>query len=177
MRQPADPERIRRFMKALAAAAPKAAARVYFTGGATAVLHGWRPSTIDVDLKLVPECDPLLRALPRLKEELELNIELASPADFIPVRPGWEDRSPFIERIGGLSFFHFDLYAQALAKIERAHTQDVADVRTMLERGLIEPASGRAYFQAIEPELYRFPAIDAAAFRNAVDAALPAAGS
>jgi hypothetical protein len=67
-------------------------ARVYFTGGATAVLLGWRPSTIDVDLRLVPEHDELLRALPALKEDLRLNIELASPADFIPVADGREDR-------------------------------------------------------------------------------------
>ena len=44
-------------------------------GGATAVLHGWRASTIDVDLKLVPDDDALLRALPRLKEELHVNLE------------------------------------------------------------------------------------------------------
>lgn len=171
MRQPADADRIRRFMKALAAAAPTVAARVYFTGGVTAVLSGWRSSTIDVDMKVAPELDSLLQALPRLKEELELNVELASPADFIPVPDGWEDRSPFIERIRRLSFFHFDLYAQALSKIERGHAQDVADVRTMLERGVIEPRRGLEYFDRIEPNLYRFPAIDPAAFHQAVEAA------
>jgi hypothetical protein len=31
--------------------------RIYFTGGATAVLYGWRASTIDVDLKIVPDRD------------------------------------------------------------------------------------------------------------------------
>ena len=36
--------------------------RVYLTGGATAVLHGWRSTTIDLDLKLVPDDDALLRA-------------------------------------------------------------------------------------------------------------------
>ncbi|MDQ7828028.1 MAG: hypothetical protein QN122_05460 [Armatimonadota bacterium] len=29
-------------------------ARVYFTGGATALLYGWRETTLDVDVKLVP---------------------------------------------------------------------------------------------------------------------------
>ena len=91
MRALAGGDRIRRFMQALAAEA-REDARVYFTGGATAVLSGWRDSTIDVDLKLVPEQDALLRAIPALKESLELNVELASPADFIPVPPGWEDR-------------------------------------------------------------------------------------
>jgi len=117
----------------------------------------------------VPEPDELLRALPRLKEELRMNIELASPADFIPVPPGWEDRSPFIAREGTLSFRHFDLYAQALAKVERGHTQDLADVAEMLCRGLVESAEARRYFAAIEPMLYRYPAIDPPSFRRAME--------
>lgn len=157
-------------MRALAEAA-EAAARVYFTGGATAVLIGWRPSTIDVDIKLVPEQDHLFRAIPRIKETLQINVELACPADFIPVPPGWEDRSPFIAREGRLSFHHFDLYAQALAKVERSHTQDIADVQEMLRRGLVEPARAWQYFQAIEADLYRFPAVDPRSFRRAVEQA------
>lgn len=47
MREIADAERIRRFMRVFGAAAP-VPTRVYFTGGATAVLLGWRASTIDV---------------------------------------------------------------------------------------------------------------------------------
>ena len=144
------------------------ASRVYFTGGATAVLLGWRDSTIDVDLKFAPEHDALFRAIPRLKESLQLNVELASPADFIPVRAQWEDRSPFIATEGRLAFHHFELYAQALAKIERGHAQDMEDVRAMLRGGLIVPAGALEYFDAIEPNLYRYPAIDPAAFRRAV---------
>jgi hypothetical protein len=168
MREIADLARIERFMRRLGAEA-RARGRLYFTGGATAVLYGWRATTIDVDIRLVPEQDELLRALPRLKEELRMNIELASPAEFIPVRPGWEDQSPFIGREGTLSFHHFDLYAQALAKVERGHTQDLADVAEMVRRGLVEPVEAQRYFAAIEPLLYRYPAIDPTSFRLAVD--------
>jgi hypothetical protein len=168
MRAVADAERIRRFMGSLADAA-RSDGRVYFAGGATAVLHGWRPSTIDIDLTLVPEDDALLRAIPKLKEALQVNVELAGPADFIPVAPGWEDRSPFIERRGRLSFHHFDFHAQALAKIERGHAQDIADVAEMITRRLITPERGRAYFEEIAPFLYRYPAIDPASFRRAVE--------
>lgn len=168
MRQLADADRIRRFMRALGAEAA-VEARVYLTGGATAVLYGWRASTIDVDVRFAPEHDRLFRAIPPLKEDLKINVELASPSDFIPVPPGWEDRSPFIVREGKLAFHHFDLYAQALAKVERSHAQDVADVREMMRRGLIEPANAREYFARIEPELYRYPAIDPLSFRRAVD--------
>ena len=35
------------------------------------------------------------------------------------------------------------------------------------------PDGARAYFARIAPDLYRYPAIDPAAFRAAVDAAFP----
>lgn len=168
MRGLADDERIRRFLVALGAAADREG-RAYLTGGATAVLLGWRGSTIDVDVRLVPETDALLRAIQRLKDKLAVNVELASPVDFIPVPPGWEERSLFVAREGRLSFYHFDLVAQALAKLERGHAHDLADVRAMLERGLVDPEQARSYFGEIEGELYRFPAIDPPAFRSRVE--------
>ena len=147
----------------------------YLTGGATAVLLGWRPSTIDVDIRLVPETESLMRAIQSLKNELRINVELASPADFIPIPPGWEDRSVFVSREGRLSFYHFDLYAQALAKVERAHAQDLHDVEAMLARGLVDRQAALAYFEQIEPELYRFPAIDPRTFRQRAGEILRAA--
>lgn len=171
MREAADLTRIQRFMRALGAAA-RGDARVYFTGGATAVLHGWRDSTIDVDVKVVPERDEVYRAIPDLKERLALNVELASPVDFIPVRSDWEARSPFIAREGRLSFHHFDLCAQALAKIERGHARDVQDVAELLARGLVNRVQVEEYFAAIRPDLYRYPAIDPASFRDRVERAL-----
>jgi len=168
MRELADAARIHRFMHALGAAA-HADGACYLTGGATAVLHGWRPTTIDVDILLVPETEALFRAIQRLKDELRINVELASPADFIPVPPGWEERSPFETREGRLSFHHFDLYAQALAKLERAHAQDLDDVAAMADRGLIDAEQAIAYFEEIERELYRFPAIDPPTFRHRVE--------
>jgi len=155
-------------MGALAAEAD-VEARVYFTGGATAVLIGWRSTTIDVDIKVVPEHDHLLRAIPRLKERLQINVELASPDQFIPPLPGWEERSPFVSREGTVSFYHYDLYAQALAKIERSHTQDLQDVREMLRRGLIERSRLLTSYRHIEPELYRYPAVDPATFSRSVE--------
>jgi Nucleotidyltransferase of unknown function (DUF6036) len=168
MREIADLDRIRRFIVAFGAAAD-IPTRVYFTGGATAVLMGWRASTIDVDIKVEPDSDSLFRAIPQIKEDLRLNVELASPADFIPVRPGWQDRSPFISQEGRASFHHFDPYAQALAKVERGHQQDIEDVREMLSRRLIDPPGAWQYYSSIEPELFRYPAIDPRAFRRSVE--------
>ncbi len=102
---------------------------------------------------------------------MRLNVELAAPDDFIPVAPGWEERSRFVAQEGPLTFLDYDLVAQALAKIERGHAQDREDVAAMLERGLITPESIRTAFTSIEPALYRYPAIDASAFRQAVEEA------
>jgi len=151
--------------------------RLYFTGGATAVLLGWRTSTIDLDIKLEPESDRLLRAIPALKERLQMNVELASPGDFIPELAGWRERSLFAGREGRLSCYHYDLAAQALAKIERGHDQDLADVREMLARGLVRGEELRMRFAEIEPQLYRYPAIDPASFRQAVERATAGAKS
>jgi hypothetical protein len=114
-------------MRALGAEA-EADTAVYLTGGATAVLIGWREATIDIDVALIPESDRLLRGIARLKNELRIDVELASPADFIPVPAGWQDRSVFIAR-------HFD---------------------------------------EIEPELYRFPAVDSRSFRRRAEEILGA---
>jgi hypothetical protein len=168
MRELADAERIVRLLRSLGAEADEEGS-AYLTGGATAVPLGWRLSTIDVDLLLAPERDGVLRAIPRLKEELRINVKLASPADFIPVPAGWEDRSLFAAREGRLSLFHYDPYSQALAKLERAHSLDLADVQAMVERELVDPARALRYFEEIEPELYRYPAVDPRAFRRSVE--------
>lgn len=170
MRALADRERIRQLMEAFADAASRDL-RVYMVGGATAVLLGWRATTIDVDFVMRPEDDALLRAIPALKEKLQVNVEMASPVDFIPVPPGWEDRGIFIAQLRRVAFHHFDLYAQALAKVERGHRQDVTDVREMLTRGLIDRHRAREYFERMEPELFRYPAIHGPSFRLAVDEA------
>ncbi len=168
MRELASREAITRFLRALGAEAREETS-AYLTGGATAVLLGWREATIDIDVKLVPERDALLRALPRLKDELRVNVELVSPADFVPVPAGWEDRSVFVGREGRLSVYHFDPVAQALAKLERGHRQDVEDVLELVARGLVDPAAALRRFEEMEPQLYRFPAVDPAAFRRRVE--------
>ena len=173
MREIADRERIGAFMTALARHAT-ADVDVFLVGGTSAVLVGWRATTIDVDLVMRPESDAMLRAIPMLKEQLRLNVELASPDLFIPVPSGWEQRSPVVTRIGRVTFRHYDFVAQALAKIERGHARDLADVHAMLAHGLISAKDVRAQFSRMEPELFRFPALDPASFRRAVDAVFPA---
>lgn len=171
MRGPVDEARIREFVRSLGLEAKKET-RLYFNGGATAALFGWRTTNVTLNLEMVPESDSLLRAIPELKEKLRLNVELASPADFIPEIPGWEGRSRFIAREGNVSFYHYDFYSQALSKLQRAHAKDLEDVKRMRDEGLVERAKLLEFFEAMEKDLYRFPAMDPASFRRRVESAV-----
>lgn len=168
MRDLADARRIRAFLEALGRQASRPT-RLYLVGGATAVLHGWRPTTVDVDLELRPDSGEILKAIPELKRSLRLNVELAAPHHFIPELPGWQERSLFVDRFGELSVYHYDPYSQVLSKLERSHTKDLEDARNMVEAGLVEPSRLLELFERIEPELYRFPAVDPPSFRRAVE--------
>ena len=142
--------------------------RIYLTGGATALLHGWRPMTVDVDLKADPEPSGLFESIASIKVELSLNIELASPSDFIPELPNWRERSLFISRHGQLDFYHYDPYSQALSKLERGHSRDLADVDAMLRDELIHKDLLLDFFTRIEPTLIRYPSLDPESFREVV---------
>lgn len=168
MRANTDRTKLEKFMAALGSRV-RGPGRIYLTGGATALLHGWRATTIDIDLKPDPEPPGLFEALAALKEELDLNLELASPDDFIPALPGWRERSLFIARHAQLEFFHYDPCGQALSKLQRGHPRDLHDASAMRRDGLIHGDRLLELFHQIEPQLIRYPAIDAKKFRQAVE--------
>jgi hypothetical protein len=168
VREAADADGIQRLARELGRVVPPGT-RMYLTGGATAVLEGWRESTVDIDVRFEPATDAALERIRDLKEQLALNVELASPLDFLPPLPDWRDRSRFRLREGNLEVFDFDPYSQALSKLERGLALDLDDVQSMVESAQVEPARLRELFEAIEPELYRFPAVEPASLRAAVE--------
>jgi len=175
MRRLATAARIERLLQVLGRKA-KGPGRIYLVGGATAALMGWRETTKDVDLKLEPEPPGIFEAIRDAKEELNINIELAAPDQFIPPVPGWQGRSLFITSVGEVSFCHYDLLSQALAKLERGHAQDLVDVRSMIERGLLTASALKDGLARIEDALIRYPAIEPAAFRDKLSRFLDALG-
>jgi hypothetical protein len=54
MRDETDLRRLHRFMEHLGRSV-KGPGKVYLTGGSTALLQGWRQTTIDIDIKGDPE--------------------------------------------------------------------------------------------------------------------------
>lgn len=121
------------------------------------MLSGWREATVDIDIRFYPELDELYRAIPEIKEKLSVNVELAAPSDFIPVVPGWQGRSQYVESENNVDFYNYDPYSQALAKIERGHEQDRRDVISMFDQGLVESKKLRELFREIEPFYTNIP--------------------
>src|SRR5437016_9860905 len=168
MRRKVSLATLQQFMQELAGAA-RGRGNVYFTGGATALLLGFRQQTIDIDLKLDPEPEGVFEAIASLKNRLDVNVELASPDDFIPAAADWRERSRHIGSIGRLQFFHYDFALQALSKLERGYAQDLEDVASFVDRGYVTIDDLRNLFERIKPKLLRYPALDPAQFEKKVE--------
>jgi len=118
------------------------------------VFEGFRQQTLDIDVVIevaAEEHADLIQAIRELKEGLDVNVEEASPADFIPLPSGYQHRHQFIDRFGGLEVFHFDLYSVALSKIERGQTKDFEDVLSLLKARRINWGRLEGYFHEILP--------------------------
>jgi len=168
MRRKVTAETLRRFMQELALAA-RSPGNIYLTGGATALLLGFREQTIDIDLKFDPEPEGAFEAIADLKNRLDVNVELASPDDFIPAAPDWREHSRHIASIGQLQFLHYDLRLQLLAKLERGHAQDLEDAAKLVRGGHVSTNELKRVFGQIEPRLLRYPALEPHQFRNKLE--------
>ncbi len=167
MRTGLDKPKLLAFIEEIGKAA-KGPGRIYLVGGATALLLDIRSQTIDVDIKLDPEPLGVFERIAALKEQLGINVELASPDLFLPSLPGWRERSEFIARKGLVDFFHYDFYGQALAKLLRGHDRDLADATAYVRLGKVVPSRLLELFLVAQHELVRFPAIDTALFLSRV---------
>jgi Nucleotidyltransferase of unknown function (DUF6036) len=113
--------------------------RLYLTGGAALVHRGIRPGqTLDIDIQVTIDPANLTAQIAQLKQQLNINIEFASPGDFIPLPAQWEARSQFIKRYDRVDVFYFDWYSIALSKMQRANRQDVVDVQLLVRQGFVD---------------------------------------
>lgn len=169
MRNPLTREHLVLLMKELAHSAPRRGAyRVYFVGGGTAVYLGWRHSSIDVDLFC--DEDIVVRDIQQIKERLNINIEFARPEDFVPPLDGTADRHVFIEKIGAITFYHYDPYAQLLSKVVRGFQRDLDDAGHFVTSGTVDPVRFRALVAKIPDAAYaRYPSLSRGGVERAVD--------
>lgn len=153
-REPATRERIERFLRELGKRY-RGGGRIYLVGGTQMVYTGFRGQTEDIDyvVQLEGEDQEFVVAIRSLIRDLNISVEQAGPGDFIPLPGGWEERSRYIGRYGGLDVYTFDPISTALSKIERGSSRDIEDVLALLQRRNILMAELRAAFEEILPRL------------------------
>src|SRR5437764_106550 len=109
MRATADRARLERFLHALGRTLRRPI-RLYLVGGTVLVDLDLRAATVEVDY-VVRADDPealvdVERSIPRLKEQLNLNVEPASPEDFMPMPRGALEQSSFVRMYGTVAVYH-----------------------------------------------------------------------
>lgn len=148
---------------------------LYLAGGSALVYQGYRPRTEDVDYRVeltAGDHGQFVEALRETQRHVSLNVEPASPADFIPLPQGWRNRSPFLVQEGGLAIYAFDPLSTALAKIERGQERDIDDVRALVRSGAVTLQQIVEGFNEIAPRIGReaLPRVHEDDFRRKVNA-------
>ncbi|MGH2560790.1 MAG: DUF6036 family nucleotidyltransferase [Thermomicrobiales bacterium] len=140
MRQRTDQARLRRFLEALGRRVHRPL-RFYLVGGSVLIDLGLRAATVDIDYVAEADdpatLDQLEQAIRSLKNELDVNVEPASPADFLPIPSDALDRSRFVGRYGQVSVYYYHLPSQVIAKAARGLEQDLADAERLVNTGEI----------------------------------------
>ena len=169
MRDRLTRESLRRLMRELAGSARKDRRYdVYLVGGGTAVMQGWRESSVDADLYAAR--DDIFRDVQAIKERLRLNIELVRPEDFVPPLKGADDRHVFIETVGRVSYYHYDPYSQLLSKVVRGFDRDMSDAMAFVSSGMVDTKLFRSLVWAIADSAWsKYPRYSPGAVRKAID--------
>jgi hypothetical protein len=116
--------------------------RLYLVGGSVMIDLGLRSSTLDIDY-VADADDPgamteLEEAIRTLKNELDVNVEAASPADFLPIPTSALGESRFVGLYGRVSVYYYHLPSQVVAKVARGLEQDLADAERLVRAGEVE---------------------------------------
>jgi hypothetical protein len=132
--------------------------QLYLAGGATMVHRGIRPGqTFDIDIQITVDPANLTARIVQLKQQLNMNIKFASPADFMPLPAQWETRSQCIKRYGKMDAFYFDWYSIALSKMQRANRQDVIDVQLLVRQEFLDLVELDRLYQEVLSKIGRPP--------------------
>ena len=176
MRPSVDKTAIESFLQQLGRAFRKPG-RLYLVGGAALVHAGVRPGfTQDIDIQVSGANEgELIVAIQRLIQQLQINVEFASPADFIPLPSQWEMHAQYVGRYGGVDVFYFDFYSIALSKIERGNSRDIDDVKLLVQQGIITLNELDAAYREVLAQLGqgRYPRITPQRFSERYAAVLP----
>ncbi len=152
---------IEKFLKALGRSFHKPG-HLYLAGGAALVHMGLRPgSTLDIDVVIeTTNEDEMVTAIRRIVEQLQINVEFASPGDFIPLPSQWMTQARFVGRYGSVDVFYFDFYSLALSKIARGNDRDLIDVKLLVQQKIITLEGLDAAYSEVLPRMGKRPYIN-----------------
>ncbi len=176
MRPNVDKQAIESFLQQLGRTFRKPG-RLYLVGGAALVHAGVRPGfTQDIDIHVGGANEgELIIGIQRLIQQMQINIEFASPKDFIPLPSQWETHAQYVGRYGQIDVFYFDFYSIALSKIERGTTRDIEDVKLLVQQERIGLDELDATYQEVFAQLGkgRYPKITPERFAERYAAVRP----
>jgi hypothetical protein len=138
VRQRTDQARLKRFLRALGRRLRRPI-RLYLVGGSVLIDLGLRTSTLDIDY-VADADDPaalteLEQAIRALKNELDVNVEPASPADFLPIPLSALNQSRYVGRYGQVSVYYYHLPSLVISKAARGLEQDLDDAERLVRAG------------------------------------------
>ncbi len=136
--------------------------RLYLAGGAALVHIGLRSGfTMDIDVAIeASDEDEMVTAIRTLVEKMQINVEFASPGDFIPLPTQWMAQARYIGRYGSIDAFYFDFYSLALSKISRGNDRDLIDVKLLLQQKLITMEALDSAYNEVLPRMGKRPYIN-----------------
>lgn len=161
MRQNVTRADIEKFLKSLGKSFHKSG-RLYLAGGAALVHMGIRAgATMDIDVAIeASDEDEMVTAIRRIVEQMQINVEFASPGDFIPLPTQWMAQAHYVGRYGEVDVFYFDFYSLALSKISRGNDRDLIDVKLLLQQKVITWEELDATYREVLPRMGKRPYIN-----------------
>jgi hypothetical protein len=115
--------------------------RLYLVGGSIVVDMGLREATLDVDYVAQSDSPEALaeleQTIPILKNELQVNVEPASPADFLPVPANVLARGKYVRTYGNVSVYYYDLSTTIISKVARGTERDLDDAAALIQSGAV----------------------------------------
>lgn len=161
MRHNVTREDIEKFLGVLGKAFRKPG-RLYLARGAALVHMGLRSgSTLDIDVAIeTTDEDEMVTAIRRIVEQMQINVEFASPEDFISLPTQWMSQARYVGRYGSVDVFYFDFYSLALSKISRGDDRDLIDVKLLFQQRAITLEGLDAAYHEVLPRMGKRPYIN-----------------
>jgi hypothetical protein len=104
--------------------------------------------------------DEMVTAIRRIVDQAQINVEFASPEDFIPIPAQWMAQARYVGRYGLVDVFYFDFYSLALSKIARGTDRDLIDVKLLIQQKVITLEGLDAACNEVLPRMGKRPYIN-----------------